>query len=321
MIASRHWFVLEPLQIPAEFSSRFETAAGFEVAGNWYLAGEAYIALQSLSIPTLDPTIKAGLLARAASCFEISCNSRISARFYSEAAQEIASHCTKPQLAAELSNRAALQFQESSELFFAAAAWERAAEEFGKIPADVIVCSEGLTPLPMASTKSGLCGMCFEAAAAAYARAPGYEAHSVSAYWRAGKAYSNGGPNIQAFDAYRRCLIANIKYYGTLDVIKLRYSLPFSETERQSNLNPIDIMESALERINNHHHQRNPDTTPEAALSTNRQMIAAFHEFTLNLQNVGNEGEAGIFRAKKKDRQRRILSMQRNFVASAFYRL
>ena len=218
MPGSRHLFVLEPLVLPSPFDSLLSKAASFEVAGNWYLAGETYIALQNnLPNAALAPIKKAKLLARAASCFEVAQDSKISARYYEETAREVASLNSNPQLAAELFNRSALQFREALEFFFAGSAWTRAAEEFGKIAAKVIYCSENLTPLPLSSLKSHLCGVCFEAAAGAYARATGDEMWSVSAYWRAGKAYSDGPPNIQAFDAYRRSLTAHIRHYGTLE--------------------------------------------------------------------------------------------------------
>jgi hypothetical protein len=118
MTGSRHWFVLEPLTIPSPFDSLLEKATNFELVGNWYLAGETYIELQNL--PNAAPTsvIKAKLLARAASCFELAHDSRISARFYDQAAQEVASSNSNPHLAAELFNRAALQYREASEFFF-----------------------------------------------------------------------------------------------------------------------------------------------------------------------------------------------------------
>lgn len=141
---------------------------------------------------------------------------------------------------------------------------------------------------------------------------------SVGAYWRAGKAYSDGIPNIQAFDAFRRSLTANIRYYGTLELDQLRLSLPLSEEERAAKVNPIAIMEAALARCNNHH-QREPGETPESRLQTNRQMAATFHEFTLTFQTVGNTKEAGRFRTAQNERQRRILLLQRNVFAAAPY--
>jgi Ion channel len=318
MTGSRHWFVLEPLVLPQPADALLAKATNFETTGNWYLAGETYIALLKLPNATPNPIIRAKLLARAASCFELAHDSRISARFYEEAAREVAFSNSNPHLAAELFNRAALQFRASLEFFFAGSAWVRAAEEFGKIQAAIINCSENLVPLPLSSLKSHLCGVCFEAAASAYAAAAGNEMWSVGAYWRAGKAYSDGIPNIQAFDAFRRSLTANIRHYGTLELEQLRLSLPLSEEERTARVNPIAIMEAALARCNNHH-QREPGETPESRLQTNRQMAAAFHEFTLTSQTVGNTKEAGRFRTAQNERQRRILLLQRNVFAASLY--
>jgi len=321
MSGSRHWFVLEPLSVPSPFDSLLSEAAHFELAGNFYLAGETYIAL--LNDPpnaTLTPIEKAKLLARAASCFEVARDSKVSARFYEEAAREVASLNSNPQLGAELFNRSALQFREASEFFFAGSAWTRAAEEFGKIGAMVINCSENFTPLPMSSLKSHLCGVCFEAAAEAYGRAAGNEMWSVGAYWRAGKAYSDGPPNIQAFDSYPRSLTAHIRHYGTLELEQLRRSMPLSEEERASKANPIEIMEAALVRCNNHH-QPEPGNTAASRLQTNRQMAAAFHQFTLAFQAVGNTKEAGRFRAKQNEHQRKIFLLERNHSVANLYRL
>jgi tetratricopeptide (TPR) repeat protein len=309
MSVTRHWFVQQPLSISPPSDALLSKAANFELAGNFYLAGEAYIALlNNLQGPAVTRIEKAKLLARAASCFEVARDDKVSARFYEEAAREVASLNSNPQLAAELFNRAALQFREALEFFFAGSAWTGAAEEFGKIGAAVVNCTENFTPLPMSAFKSHLCGVCFEAAAGAYARAAGNEMWAVSAYWRAGKAYSEGPPNIQAFDAYRRSLTAHIRHYGTLELDQLRRSMPLSKEERGSNVNPIEIMEAALVRCNNHH-QPEPGDTPVSRLQTNRQVAAAFHEFTLAFQAVGNTKEAGRFRAKQNERQRKIDSL------------
>jgi hypothetical protein len=324
MIRSRHWFVLEPMAPSPPFDGLFDRATAFEIAGNWYLAGETYSALRDgLDVsarPLQDPIMKARVLARAASCFELAHDSRASARFYDQAAREVASLNSNPQLAAELSNRAALQFRESSEYFSAGTAWVRAGEEFGKIQTNVIFTSENRAPLPISSLKSHLCGTCFEAGASAYEKALGNEMWSVMAYWRAGKAYAEGIPNIQAFDAYRRALNAHIKYYGTLEAEQLRLSLPLTDAERASKNDQIGIMEAALARCNNHHQQK-PGDTPASRLQTNRQMAAAFHGFNLELQAVGNAKEAGKYRAEKNERQRRILASQRRYVGMILYTL
>jgi hypothetical protein len=81
---SRHWFVLEPLALPSPLDSRLAQATQLEHAGNWYLAGEVYLALKNDANEAATPIIKAKLLARAASCFEVAGDSRISARLYEE---------------------------------------------------------------------------------------------------------------------------------------------------------------------------------------------------------------------------------------------
>jgi hypothetical protein len=140
------------------------------------------------------------------------------------------------------------------------------------------------------------------------------------AYWRAGRAYAEGVPNIQAFNAYRRALNAHIRYYGTLQPEQLLLSLPLSDSERRSGHDQIGTMEAALIRCNNHHQVKRGDT-PESRLQTNRQMAAAFHGFNLELQAVGNSKEAGKYRALQNERQRKILVSERKLVAATFYYL
>ena len=96
--------------------------------------------------------------------------------------------------------------------------------------------------------------------------------------------------------------------------------MPLSEEERACKVNPIEIMEAALVRCNNHH-QAEPGETPASRLQTNRQMAAAFHEFTLAFQAVGNTKEAGQFRAKQNERQRQILLLEHNYSTATLYRL
>jgi hypothetical protein len=217
-LLNRHWLALEPITLAPPFGDQLAKAMELEVAGNWCLAGETHGALhRSLHLQPIDLLTKAKIAARAGACFEVALSHSTSARFYDQAAHDAAALGVNPHLVAELSNRAALQYRSTSEHFSAGTAWVRAAEEFGKIPAAVINCTENVGALPIAAFRSHLCGVCFEAAAAAYEQASGNEMWSVMAYWRAGRAYSEGPPNIQAFDAYRKALIAHIRYYGTLE--------------------------------------------------------------------------------------------------------
>jgi hypothetical protein len=161
--ATRHWFVREPLVLPVPLDLQLSKAAEYEFAGNWYLAAETYVALKDQGTASLSAIERGKVLARAASCFELARDSKVSARLYEEAAREIAALNSDPQLVAELSNRAALQFRDASEFLFAGSAWVRTAEEFMKIGATIINCTENFTPLPVSAFKSHLCGVCFEA--------------------------------------------------------------------------------------------------------------------------------------------------------------
>jgi hypothetical protein len=319
VIQGRHWFVLRPLALPPAAHPMAAKASQLELAGNWHGAGEEYVNIRNGFELVLSAVENAKLSARAGSCFQIAGDTRISARHYEQAAQNIATSTKDPQLSAELFNRAAIQYGESSEFFFAGSAWVRAAEEFGKVSASVINCSENLSPLPNSAFKSHLCGSCFEAAAEAYSKADGNEMWSVMTYWRAGKAYASGIPNIQTFNAYRRSLIAAIRNYGTLELDSLRRFLPLSEEERKAKVDPILIMENALSRSNNNQQQVSGNSATSSMLATHRQMAAAFHRFSIEFQSVGNASEAGLFRAAKNERNRQVYILQKNYIAASVF--
>jgi hypothetical protein len=205
-----------------------------------------------------------------------------------------------------------------AEYFSAGVAWARAGEQFAKVPGNAITCRDTVPPLPLSALKSHLCGLCFEAAAAVYEKATGNEMWSVMAYWRAGQCYASGMPNIQAYNAYRKAIIAHIRYYGTLEVEQMCRSLPMSDDERARNADQLAVMEAALVRCNNHHQER-PGDTPQSKLETNRQIGAAFHTFTMELLAVGNPKEAARFRVAQNDRNRAVMRLQRNYAAEALY--
>lgn len=321
MRQNRHWFALEPVQVPPQFQNLLSAAARFEVAGNWALAGERYIelfdALESIKPPVVL-VARARVATRAGACLELAQAHSPSAAFYDRAANTLAGAGAEPFLAGELSNRAALQFRAASEYFSAGVAWARAGEQFAKVPGNAIICRDTVPPLPGSALKSHLCGLCFEAAAASYEKATGNEMWSVMAYWRAGQSYASGIPNIQAYDAYRKAIIAHVRYYGTLDAEQMRLSLPMSDDERARHGDQLTVMEAALVRCNNHHQER-PGDTPQSRLQTNRQIAAAFHAFTLELLAVGNPKEAARFRVAQNDRNRAVMRLQGNYGTDALY--
>jgi hypothetical protein len=50
-------------------------------------------------------------------------------------------------------------------------------------------------------------------------------------------------------------------------------------------------------------------------------MVAAFHEFSVALNAIGNSREAGIFRAKEKEFSRRIFWREKRYGAAVLYSL
>ena len=317
MIQSRHWFVRAPVKVAPALNSFLQRAVTFENSGNWFSAAEAYGLLRDVldAAPTLrDPIMNARVSARAASCFEIAFHYKMAARHYDRAAKEVADARGDPLLSGELFNRAARQFDLGCETLAAGSTWVRAAEEFDKIPASIVDCTDDAPPLPTSAFKAHLCGICLEAGAAAYEK--GIGAFSVMAYWRAGSAYRAGIPAIQVFNAYRSALRAHIRYFGTLDVLQMRRSLPLSEADREYGSDPLLVMEWALA---NSYGPQFPHDPAQARLKTDQQIAATFHEFSLQLQSAGNVREAGQFRAAQNERQRRVLFFQRRYGSAVLY--
>ncbi len=317
MSASRHVFACEPIQLSA-LTARLAAALRLEQMGNWYLAGEAYHSIYSGLSYDVDVHARAKLLARKGTCFEICGQAHPAARAYEEAARLLACNGLRPNIAGELFNRAAMQFRKANELFFAGLSWRAAAEQFFKISTGIVTCSENYGPLPISALKSHLCGKCYEAAAAMFMEVPGEEMWAVVMYWEAGRVYATGIPNVQAFAAYRNALKAGIRYYGTLEIEKIRSYLPLTENERVAKLNPLYVMEQALIRCNEHH-QHDPGCTTESQLATDRQMAATLHDFSVILLGVGNPREAGDFRSSEKDRLRRIYQREGRYREAVFY--
>jgi hypothetical protein len=151
---------------------------------------------------------------------------------------------------------------------------------------------------------------------------------ACGAFWESGNAFAKTfpNPNIQTYNAYRNALNATIKYYGTLDVDRIRLTLPLSEKERADKVDPLKVMEESLNRLHLHSYQHQPgmsDAAREAAaqLDTDRHLAAAFHDFARFLIDVGNGREAGIFRTAEKERQRRIYFAEKRYGLAAFYGL
>jgi len=319
VLNGRHWFSINPLTIPPNLFTYTQIAIQFEEIGNWHRAGETYLKIIRENDLILHHAEKSQLFARSGSCFQIAGEPHLSAQCYQEAAISVSEQNVNPQLSGELFNRASFQFRMSLDFFLAGVAAIRAAEEFDKISAHSITCSEITPPLPQAALKSHLCGLCFESAARSFENAYGEEMWAVTAFWRAGEAYAKGPPSIQSFEAYHRALIATVKYYGTLDDASIRSVLPLSEEQRINKADPIFIMEQALVRCNDN--QQSPYGSRNfSRQKTHTDMAIAFRKISSAFQKVGNIAEAAVFRARYKEQQRRsFIANKRYFLAIIFY--
>jgi hypothetical protein len=320
-LAARHPLAKEPLLVPPPHS--LKDALDLERMGNWPLAGETYSDLDDAVGSKLDPENRARLLARAATCFEFGLQHAPAARTYSDAARLLSQSSLRPQAAGELFNRSGHQYYKAGDFFFAGNSWRSAGTEFHKIGKNVIIFKDSIRPVPVSAAGDTVAADCFNMAGDTYLRAQGFEMFSCAAYWEAGRLYANTypSPNIQTFMAYQSALNAAIRHYKTLDLKPLRNSLPLTQEERASKVDPIKIMEEAAYRCNFHHQPPmiQAQRAVIAHLQTNRQLTAVFHEFSLLFAEIGNARESGHFRAAEKERQREIYLAERRYAKAGLY--
>jgi hypothetical protein len=322
-LASRHAFALEAINLPLNFS--LSDALDYEQKGNWFLAGERYSSLEQACAASIDVENRARLLARAATCLEIASMPHSSARAYNDAGRLLAENNIRRQDTAELFNRAALQFREAKQFFFAGSAWRAAAGEFEKLGNVIINSKDNIGPMPLSAAGLTCAGICFSAAGNIFELATENKMWSCMAYWEAGKCYAVAfpNPNIQTYDAFVKALVSCIRYYGSLELEVLRNSLPLSQQERDQKLNPLLVLEEAAFR-SSYHHQ--PALTPRkrniaARLGTDRHLAGSFHKFSVELVEIGNGREAAIFRRREKERWTKVYFREGRFGKAALYSL
>ena len=322
-LVSRHRIALETVTLPPQYS--LADTLEYEQSGNWFLAGESYSNLEQVCAEHVDVESRARLLARAASCLEIASVPHSSARAYNDAGRLLSQHQIRSQDAAELFNRAALQFRKAEQFFSAGSAWRSAAGEFAKLGNLLVNSRDNIGPMPMSAAGLTCAGICFNSAGTTFELAVGNQMWSCMAYWEAAKSYSGAfpNPNIQTFNAYVDALTACIRYYESLELEVLRKSLPLSAEERAQKLNPLLVLEESAFRSSYHHQLPLPDRKRNAAakLQTNRYLAGAFHKFSTELLEIGNGREAAIFRAKEKDRWRRVFFGEGRFGKAVLYSL
>jgi hypothetical protein len=322
-LASRHRIALEAINLPPPHS--LSDSLEYEKKGNWFLAGECYSELEQASASLIDVESRARLLARTATCLEIASVPHSSARAYNDAGRLLSQNKIRPQDAAELFNRAALQFRKAEQFFFAGSAWRSAAGEFEKLGNALIDSRDNISPMPMSAAALTCAGNFFHAAGAVFELADSNKMWSCMAYWEAAKCYSVAypSPNIQTFNSYVDALVACIRYYGSLELEVLRRSLPLSEEERSQKLNPLAVLEESAFRTS-HHHQPPLNVRKRnaaAKLETDRYLAGAFHRFSTELLEIGNGREAAIFRTQEKERWRRVYFGEGRLGKAALYSL
>lgn len=320
MDATRHPFTKELISIPAPADESLRSAEALEKSGNWYMAGEEYRHAAELGGGT-GAGNQARMLARAATCFEIAAQSRGAARAYFEAGSVLRNNGMQLQVAGELFNRAALHFRNVGEYFNAGDSWRRAGEAFSQAPNAMISTSDNIPPVPGSAGKFTIAGYCYTAGGDSFLLAGDNAMWSCMAYWEAGTAHSAQGHGYHAFVAYRKALVAAIRFYGTHGRDELRRCLPLTDQERAAKLDPLSVMEDAAFRGNAEQGQLNARLLGPgwARIATERQIAAAYHEFYLAFAAIGNGREAGTYRAAEKERSRRLLLAERRYGKACLY--
>jgi hypothetical protein len=283
-LTARHPLATEPISLPPPHS--IQQAVELEKLGNWHLAGESYSQLEQQFAAALDIDSRAKLLARSGTCFEIAWQPRPAARAYSDAARLLATSDVRLQVAAELFNRAARQHFAADEFFEAGTSWRAAAGEFQKLGNALIRSNDNIPPIPFSAAGHTICGACLIAAGDAFLLASGEEVSACGACWEAGNAYAQAhpSPNSHAFNAYRKALNATIRFYRTLELERLRLTLPLTDEERAAKLDPLKVLEEATFRGNYHHQPPLSEAlrSARARLETNRQLAAPSMNFHCN---------------------------------------
>jgi hypothetical protein len=318
MTRTWHRFALEPVAVSGSSTALLVDALRYEEGGNWYGAGESYLRLFTALGLQEDPLNRARVMARAACSFETSGQLRPAAAAFADAARVLDQNQMMPEVTAELFNRAAVAYYSVEQYLVAAMNWRACASAFDKVESAIVTCSEDWGPLPTSAFKWHLVGICFEASANAAEKSRGEEVWSVRAYWEAGRAYNTGTPNIQTYTAYRNALRASIRYYGTLSVERLREFLPLTTTERTELLNPLKVMEDALLWCNQHHQDR-PGASRTASLQTWRELVTAYHGFSVEFTGIGNLTEASRQRVKEHEMGRQIFLAEKKYFKAAGY--
>lgn len=316
MRAIGHPFAHAEISAAANTIPAIVEAQRLSSAGNWYQAAENYRIGAETEAPLLGPLEKARLLSRAALFFEIADLRAAAARAYMEAATILDSNNLDPKIAAELYILAAELNRQLRQWWAVGWNWRSAAAACTKLPDDV----QTLANLCSAA-RNTLIGNCYANAGDAFTRCGDEALWSCGAYWESGRWHMRQGYGYIASVSYRKALTACARYYKTHDRDQLRKCLPLTETERAAKVDPIMVFKAAVVQGNRAHQQLNQSVmSPDwAAITSEQQIAAAFHEFQLAFEDIGNYREAGICRAAEKECLRKICLTERRWITAILY--
>jgi hypothetical protein len=315
--ATRHHFACEPLSVDdPESGSRLEEAELFEKTANWYFAGTTYLGLAECWEKT-DVTNRARAFARAASCFQIADQKRAAAQAYLSAATSLTIARLHPQVAGELYSCAAKLHHQLGEFWGAGHNWMSAAKAFEAVAEDTIMFHGGGW-----SGKYFHVARCYSAGGDSFLFAGDNAMWARSAYWEAGRACSRGGLGYHAYVAYRKALVACIRFCQTHDREVLRNCLPLTDEERRAKLDPVREMGRQAFEGNRATPQPSGAVSVETwvSIASDKQIAAAYHEFHLGFAEIGNLREAAVYRAAEKEENRKLFLREHRFrLAAAFW--
>lgn len=319
MDATLHPLFRKAVVLPSDGLLRIQRAEKLQDDGKWYLASEEYLEIAKSIEGDVFPG--ACVLTRAAGCFELAGQLRAAARAYSKAGSLLQNSRQELQSSGELFNRSALAFQAVGEYFNAGTAWRNAGKVFCDIEEPIITSKDNIKPIPYSAGRFTVAGACYTAAGDAFERCGDEAKWACMAYWESGQAHARQGHGYHAFIAYKKALVAGIRYYGTHERMALRRYLPLSEEERAVKTDPIAMLEQALLSGYEQHQKLNESVLGPrwARQETDRQIVLAYHEFYLEFAKIGNVREAGIYRAEKHESTRRIYMAEREYGKALLY--
>lgn len=316
----RHKLAKDEFNLSTALSTDVRKAVKLEAETQWFAAGEHYLKSAEAARDSGSALDAVRALARAAHCFELVGQHRDAAEAYSGAGALLVVSNDKTPIAGELYNRAARCFSFVSDFFSAGQSYRQAASAFAQSANDTIVTNDDIPPVPSAAGRYTVAGICLSAAGDSFVKS-GDLPWARSSYWESGTMHVKQGYGYPAYVSFQKALLMCIRFDHTLDPVKLRNALPLTDDERKDKVDPFAILENAAQKANSEHQRRNSGLLDSnwSRNTTDEQMISSYHEFYLELLQVGNPSEAGRFYVQEMQRRLMLHVRHRNYISAVAY--